>query len=115
MTNIHLLADKQCLPYQNDIMPLNKHEINKLLDQLQNHWKVISSGHVYKRYEFNNFIDAMEFANKVAIIAEREKHHPNLSIEWGACLIEIWTHKVNGLTESDFILAAKIEDITSCL
>ncbi|WP_339052481.1 4a-hydroxytetrahydrobiopterin dehydratase [Candidatus Lariskella endosymbiont of Epinotia ramella] len=115
MTNIHLLADKQCLPYQNDIMPLNKHEIHKLLDQLQNHWKVNSSGHVYKRYEFNNFIDAMEFANKVAIIAEREKHHPNLSIEWGACLIEIWTHKVNGLTESDFILAAKIEDITSCL
>lgn len=73
MTNI-LLADRQCLPYQNDIMPLNEHEIRKLLDQLQNHWKVNSSGHIYiyKRYEFNNFIDVIEFANKVAIIAERE-------------------------------------------
>ena len=53
----------------------------------------------------------MGFANKIAEVPEKEAHHPNLTITWGACVVEIWTHKINGLTESDFILAAKIEAI----
>ena len=59
-------------------------------------------------YKFNNFRQAMNFANKIAEIAEREAHHPDLTIVWGKCSVRIWTHKINGLTESDFILAAKI-------
>jgi 4a-hydroxytetrahydrobiopterin dehydratase len=62
-------------------------------------------------FKFKDFSNAMSFANKVAEIAEAEAHHPDLTVAWGMCSVEIWTHKINGLTESDFILAAKIEAI----
>ncbi|OJX13140.1 MAG: pterin-4-alpha-carbinolamine dehydratase [Caedibacter sp. 37-49] len=66
------------------------------------------AGHLYKEFRFDNFIDAMTFANQIADMAEKEAHHPNLTITWGLCIVEIWTHDVGGLTENDFILAAKI-------
>ncbi|MGL4997906.1 MAG: 4a-hydroxytetrahydrobiopterin dehydratase [Cetobacterium sp.] len=111
MKNISLLSDKHCIPCQGGIPPLGQEEINKLLDQLKNGWEINKSGHLYKRFEFNDFMGGMEFANKIALIAEQEAHHPDLTVSWGRCAIEIWTHKINGLNESDFILAAKIETI----
>ena len=62
-------------------------------------------------WDFTNFIRAMEFANKVADLAEAEGHHPDLTISWGKCGVQLWTHKVNGLTENDFILAAKVDKL----
>jgi 4a-hydroxytetrahydrobiopterin dehydratase len=111
MMNSCSLKDKHCIPCKGNIPPLGQKEIDALLAQLQQDWKINNFGHLYKRYVFDNFIGAMEFANKIAIIAEQEAHHPDLTISWGACVVEIWTHKINGLTESDFVLAAKIESI----
>lgn len=103
------LTDKVCVPCQGDIPALTDPEIESLLGQLGNQWSLNAAGHLFKRYSFANFMKAMDFANKLAIIAEKEGHHPNLSIGWGYCTVEIWTHKIQGLTESDFILAAKFE------
>ncbi|HJD55680.1 MAG TPA: 4a-hydroxytetrahydrobiopterin dehydratase [Rickettsia endosymbiont of Pyrocoelia pectoralis] len=104
------MYSKRCIPCKGGIPPLDKKKIDELLFELQNEWIVNKLGHLYKKYKFPDFMGAIEFANKIAAIAEQEAHHPDLIISWGACTIEIWTHKINGLTESDFILAAKIED-----
>lgn len=105
------LLDKICTPCQGGIPPLSLKKAAKLLLELGNDWIINGSGQLYKEYSFNNFIEAMGFANKVAELAEKEAHHPDLTITWGKCIIRIWTHKISGLTESDFILAAKIGTI----
>lgn len=105
------LTTKHCIPCQGGTPPLTSQEVQNFLEQLQNHWQLNTHGHLYKQYPFKDFISAMAFANHIAHIAEQEGHHPNLTIAWGSCAVEIWTHKINGLTESDFILAAKIESL----
>lgn len=105
------LINKTCVPCQGDMPTLTSSEINKYLFELENGWILNDKGHLYKVYEFKNFMDAMTFSNLVADIAEKEGHHPDLKISWGFCKIEIWTHKIEGLTESDFILATKIDTI----
>ncbi|MFV9957209.1 MAG: 4a-hydroxytetrahydrobiopterin dehydratase, partial [Rickettsia conorii subsp. raoultii] len=87
-----VLSEKRCIPCEGGVLPLEKKEIDKLLVQLQSEWQV-------------NALGPMEFANKITEIAEQEAHHPDLTISWGACSVEIWTHKIDGLTENDFILA----------
>lgn len=111
MSDTCSLSDKHCIPCQGGVPPLNQQEISQLLVQLTGNWQINEVGHLTKSYSFHNFIDAMHFANQIAQIAEEEAHHPDLTIAWGKCAVEIWTHKINGLTESDFILAAKIEAI----
>lgn len=86
-------------------------EIEQFFHELKSGWVLNDEAHLYKEYKFSNFIAAMDFANKVAKVAEQEAHHPDLRISWGICTVEIWTHKISGLTESDFILAAKIEAV----
>jgi 4a-hydroxytetrahydrobiopterin dehydratase len=103
------LVDESCIPCQGCVPPVVVHELNKLLKELGNGWTLNEADHLYKEYKFNNFTGPVVFANKIAEVAEREAHHPDLKIAWGICTVEIWTHKINGLTESDFILAAKIE------
>ena|SRR3990167_11565661 len=105
------LIDKVCVPCQGGVPPLDQTTIKKLLTELEADWKINSIGHLYKQYLFEDFMQSVGFANKIAEIAEKEAHHPDLTIAWGKCVVEIWTHKINGLTESDFILAAKIEAI----
>ena len=102
------LLDKTCTPCQGGVPPLATDIAHKLLSELGEGWVINELGQIYKEYKFNNFMEAMYFANKVAKIAEQEAHHPDLEIAWGRCAIKIWTHKINGLTENDFILAAKI-------
>ncbi|AFB25948.1 MULTISPECIES: 4a-hydroxytetrahydrobiopterin dehydratase [spotted fever group] len=104
-----VFSEKRCIPCEGGVPPLEKKEIDKLLVQLQSEWQVNALGPLYKKYKFSNFIKAMEFANKITEIAEQEAQHPDLTISWGACSVEIWTHKIDGLMENDFILAAKIE------
>lgn len=111
MKNSCSLATKHCIPCKGGVQPLDRTESKKLLKQLQDEWEINSSGHLYRHYKFKDFLTAMKFANKIAAIAEKEGHHPDLTITWGSCSIEIWTHKISGLAESDFILAAKIEAI----
>lgn len=102
------LLEKTCTPCQGEVPPLNPDIASGLLSELGKGWMINVDGQLYRKYYFDNFIDTMKFANKVADIAELEKHHPDLQISWGQCEIKIWTHKINGLTENDFILAAKI-------
>ena len=110
MKNINTcLFNKTCTPYQGTIPPLAPEVASRLLLELQNDWIINKSGQLCKEYSFNNFINAMKFANKIAELAEIEAHHPDLAISWGKCIVRIWTHKINDLTENDFILAAKID------
>lgn len=83
--------------------------VQEMLAELGSGWQVNDQGHLERLYAFANFARALEFANAVGAIAESEGHHPDLYIAWGKCRIEVWTHKINGLTESDFTLAAKAD------
>jgi len=78
-----------------------------MLEQLGGGWTINTKGHLEIQYAFSNFVDAMNFANGVGDLAEAAGHHPDLYVAWGKCGIEIWTHKIDGLAEADFILAAK--------
>ncbi|MEZ4846345.1 MAG: 4a-hydroxytetrahydrobiopterin dehydratase [Bdellovibrionota bacterium] len=102
------LENKSCIPCSGGVPPLSKEEIQKYQKEVTG-WEVNSSGHLFKTITFKDFMGAMNLANKIAVVAEKEGHHPDITIAWGKCTVEIWTHKINGLTESDFILAAKID------
>jgi 4a-hydroxytetrahydrobiopterin dehydratase len=88
---------------------MDRSRADELLGELDDGWHLNSYGHLERTYAFKNFGDAMAFANKVADIANDEGHHPDLYIAWGKCKVEIWTHKISGLTESDFFFAAKAD------
>ena len=103
------LADNACVPCRGGVPPLPKARAEALLGELAGAWRLNTAGHLECTYVFRNFADAMAFANRVGAIAERENHHPDLTVRWGQCVVEIWTHKISGLTESDFYLAAKVE------
>ena len=103
------LADKQCIPCRGGVPPLPQARIDELLAELEPGWRLNSAGHLERCYEFRNFAEALAFANRVGAIAEQEAHHPDLHVAWGRCGVEIWTHKIDGLTESDFYLAAKAD------
>lgn len=102
------LAKKSCIPCRGGIPPLKGEAINQLLQQLDNGWKVINEHHLEKEYAFKNFKDALAFTNKIGEIAEAEQHHPDIYLSYGKVIVTIWTHKIDGLSESDFILAAKL-------
>ena len=84
-------------------------ELTGLLDQLGNSWEVIEGHHLEKEYSFKNFAEALEFTNKVGTLAEEIFHHPDIFLAWGKVRITIWTHKIDGLNEADFIFAAKAD------
>jgi 4a-hydroxytetrahydrobiopterin dehydratase len=104
------LASKQCVPCRGGVPPLQGSEINRLLEQLSG-WEVVNEHHLKKDYRFANFREALTFVNQVGELAEEQGHHPDICFGWGKVEITIWTHKIDGLTESDFILAAKIDEI----
>jgi 4a-hydroxytetrahydrobiopterin dehydratase len=106
------LSEKSCLPCKGDTEPLTNQACDAMLEGLDTRWTLNDAGHLAAIYEFSNFRKALEFAHKVGDIADAEGHHPDLTISWGKCGIEIWTHKINGLSESDFILAAKIDEMS---
>ncbi len=103
------LADQQCIPCRGGTPPLTQDQGEALLQKLDDGWRLNADGHLERVYSFSNFNHAMEFANAVAEIADNENHHPDLHIAWGRCTVEIWTHKIKGLTESDFFFAAKAD------
>ena len=109
------LSEKNCIPCQGGTPPLEKEATDKLLIQLERGWTINANGHLQREYEFKNFMGPMQFANKIAEVAEQQGHHPDLKISWGKCGVEIWTHKINGLTESDFYLAAKIDELKKAM
>lgn len=102
------LAKKECVPCKGGVPPLTGKALQDLLRQVDR-WSVVEEHHLSKTYTFKDFAEALAFVNKVGAIAEREQHHPDIYLAWGKVRIDIWTHKINGLTESDFILAAKCD------
>jgi 4a-hydroxytetrahydrobiopterin dehydratase len=102
------LADKQCVPCRGGVPPLDDDRASELLTELGDGWRLDDQGHLSREFSFGNFVEALDFANRVGAIAEEQAHHPDLYVAWGKCRVEIWTHKIDGLTESDFYLAAKI-------
>ena len=104
------LASKQCVPCRGGVPALTEDEFAPLLNQLEC-WLVIENHHLRRDFGFPDFVQALEFVNKVGALAEEQGHHPDIHLTWGRVDIEIWTHKINGLTESDFVLAAKIDRI----
>jgi 4a-hydroxytetrahydrobiopterin dehydratase len=104
------LAEKRCVPCRGGVPPLKREELARLQPQVPG-WDVIDDHHLSKSYKFPDFVTALAFVNRVGEVAEQEGHHPDIYLSWGKVEIRIWTHKINGLTESDFILAAKIDRV----
>ena len=102
------LAQRQCVPCKGGVPPLEGKEIQGLLAQLEG-WEVVDDHHLTKIYTFQNFTEALAFVNRVGNIAEEQGHHPDIYLTWGKVRVDIWTHTINGLTESDFIFAAKCD------
>jgi len=105
------LAKKECIPCKGGVPPLEGAELKELHGQLEEGWEVVSGHHLEKLYEFDNFPQALEFANRVGEMAEAQGHHPEIWLTWGKVKLTIWTHKIDGLTESDFIWAAKADEL----
>jgi 4a-hydroxytetrahydrobiopterin dehydratase len=103
------LADKACIPCRGGVPPIEPVRAQELLAELSRGWQINKDGHLERLYTFSDFARALDFVNKVGAVAEAEGHHPDLYLAWGKCRVEIWTHKINGLTESDFYLAAKAD------
>jgi len=104
------LASRECVPCRGGVPPLKGDELTKLSTQLKA-WEVVEEHHLRKVLKFSNFREALDFVIKVGELAEEQGHHPDICFGWGRAEITIWTHKIDGLTESDFILAAKIDQI----
>ena len=104
------LSSRDCVPCRGGVPPLKGAEIDNLLAEVSG-WEAVGEHHLKKRYEFKDFAGALEFVNRAGQLAEAQGHHPDISFGWGYAEIKIWTHKINGLTESDFILAAKIDEL----
>ena len=104
------LAAKTCVPCHGGVPPLKGEDLSQLQKQVDG-WNIIEEHHIMKTFEFPDFRGALTFVNRVGELAEEQGHHPDISFTWGKVEITTWTHKINGLTESDFILAAKIDHL----
>ena len=102
------LASKTCVPCRGDTPPLRGEELKELSQQVPE-WEVVDGHHIYREFRFENFRGALEFVYRVGGLAEEQNHHPDIGFGWGRAGIEIFTHTINGLTKSDFVLAAKID------
>ena len=104
------LAARTCVPCKGGVPPLKGKELFELQNQLEG-WTVVDEHHLKKAYTFPDFAQALAFVNKVGALAEEQGHHPDVYLAWGKVEITLWTHKIDGLTESDFILAAKVDQL----
>ena len=109
MTDVCLL-DKSCVPCAGGVPPLTDQEMANYLPEVPG-WAVIDGHHLSKQYLFDNFVQALAFVNRIAVVAELQGHHPDIYFTWGKVRVDIFTHKIDGLTESDFVLAAKIDHV----
>ena len=106
-----VLADEKCVPCRGGVPPLKGEELRTMAAELRGGWRVVDEHHLEKDFTFDDFAQALSFTNAVGAIAEREGHHPDIYLAWGKVRITIWTHKIDGLTRSDFVLAAKIDAV----
>jgi 4a-hydroxytetrahydrobiopterin dehydratase len=103
------LADQNCVPCRGGVPPLRGAAIDALTGRIDSAWKVVDEHHLERTIERPDFVQALELTNRIGELAEAQGHHPDLHLSWGKVRVEVWTHKIDGLTESDFVLAAKID------
>ena len=108
-----VLAERQCVPCKSGESPLKGDALSKLRAQLEPGWEIVDQHHLSKLYEFPNFADALSYVNAVGALAEEQGHHPDFHLAWGRVRVEVWTHKINGLHEADFVFAAKCDTLYS--
>ena len=107
------LADKICTPCRGGVPPLEGEELDRLAAELGGGWRVVDGHHLEKEYRFPDFRQALEFTNWIGELAEEVNHHPNIFLTWGRVRVELWTHKIDGLNEADFVWAAKADRLAS--
>lgn len=105
------LADKKCVPCRGGVPPLKGNELQNLQANVPE-WTVTNGHHLHREFRFPDFRQALAFVNRVGEVAEEQGHHPDILLSWGKAEITLWTHKIDGLTESDFIMAAKIDRLS---
>jgi len=104
------LADKKCVPCRGGLPPLRGAELKKLHHAVPS-WTVHEEHDIRREFTFPDFQQALDFVNRVGAVAEEQGHHPDIFLTWGKAAVTLWTHKIDGLSESDFIMAAKIDRI----
>ena len=109
MSDVNALVQRECAPCKGGVPPLAGDALHALHAQLDGGWELVGEHHLQKAYKFGDFAGALAFVNRVGDIAEAQNHHPDLYLSWGRVGVNIWTHKLDGLTESDFVFAAKTE------
>jgi 4a-hydroxytetrahydrobiopterin dehydratase len=104
------LASKHCVPCRGGVPPLRGQALEPLLAQVAG-WEVVGEHHLTKTYSFPDFLSALTFVNQIGAMAEEQGHHPDIYLTWGKVVVTVWTHKIDGLTESDFIFAARCDEL----
>lgn len=107
------LSEKKCVPCEGGAKPFTSSQIQEFFSQLQGGWEVVDSKKIQKKFTFKDFNEAIDFVHKVAEVAESEGHHPDIHINYNKVVIELFTHAIGGLSENDFILASKVDQLTT--
>lgn len=105
------IQESECQPCTQAVLPITGDDLTPLLAKISPKWRLIDDHHIENDYTFKDFRAALDFANRVGQIAEELNHHPDLHVSWGKVRVTTWTHKVNGLTQGDFALAARIDTL----
>jgi 4a-hydroxytetrahydrobiopterin dehydratase len=104
------LSEKTCVPCRGGVPALKGGELQKMLGHVPQ-WEAVNEHHLTRAYKFPDFKQALDFVNRVGVLAEEQGHHPDILLTWGRVEITLWTHTIDGLSESDFIMAAKIDQL----
>jgi 4a-hydroxytetrahydrobiopterin dehydratase len=104
------LASQTCVPCKGGVPPMKGFELERISKQVPE-WNVVNEHHLIRKFTFPDFKQALAFVNRVGEVAEKQGHHPDIFLAWGKAEITLWTHKIDGLTQSDFIMAAKIDQL----
>ena len=107
-----ILAEKECVPCKGGVPPVKGDDLARLARELKPGWQVVDEHHLEKEFKFKDFKEALDFTNRVGELAEEQNHHPDIYLAWGKVALTLWTHKIDGLTESDFVFAAKVDQIS---
>lgn len=105
------LAEKECVPCTGGTPALKGAKLKELSTELSKGWKVVEEHHLEKQFKFKDFRQALDFTNEVGELAESVNHHPDVYLAWGEVKLTLWTHKIDGLSESDFVFAAKVDKL----
>jgi len=105
------LVSRRCSACRSGTPPLRGEPLARLLAELGGGWRVVDGHHLEKEFRFRDFAGALAFANQIGALAEEQSHHPDLHLAWGRLGVTVWTHKIDGLTESDFVFAAKLDQL----